>query len=285
MKAEVALSASARLGESPAWDADDSSLLWVDILGGEIHRFDSHAGDRVVACFESSVGSVAPRRDRGVVAAVGGDVLLLDACGREESRVTVETRRNTRLNNGVCDAQGRFWTGSMDVDERPGRGSLYVVTPDLQAQRVFGDIGVSNGTAWVNEGATMLYVDSLAHRIDRCEIVDGLPADRRPFVEIATELGLPDGLTVDAEEGIWVALFGGGALHRYSAGGKLEEVLVVPTPYVTSCGFGGIGLEDLFITSAKEPLGAGDSEGGSMAGHLFVVRPGVAGRPTETFWG
>jgi sugar lactone lactonase YvrE len=183
-----------------------------------------------------------------------------------------------RMNDGACDAQGRFFCGSMAYDAATGRGSLYRLDPDLSTHRVHSGITISNGIDWAPDGACAYYVDSATQRIDICS-----PdlAERRPFVQISEPTGTPDGLTVDAEDGVWVALWGGFAVHRYSPDGELDQVIALPVAQVSSCAFGGADLSTLFITTSAEGLGVPEP----AAGSLFAIEPGVQGHALHTFSG
>jgi sugar lactone lactonase YvrE len=186
-----------------------------------------------------------------------------------------------RMNEGGCDPGGRFYCGSMAYAETPGAASLYRLDPDGSVATVLVDLTVSNGLEWSPDGRLAYYVDSATGRIDVMDYAaDRGLTDRRPFVTIET--GAPDGLTVDAEGGIWVALWGGSAVHRYTPEGALSEVIELPVTQVTACTFGGAGLDELFITTSREGLPP-DVE--PAAGALFHVRPGIAGRPVRQFAG
>jgi sugar lactone lactonase YvrE len=220
---------------------------------------------------------VVPRSGGGhVVATERGFGLLsptdLTALGDVWSDETV------RMNDGGCDPQGRFFCGSMAYGAAPGRGALYRLDPDHTVHVVHTDITISNGLGWSPDGTRAYYVDSGTQRVDVCS-----PdlAERRRFVEIPESIGTPDGLTVDAEGGVWVALWGGSAVHRYSPAGELDQVVQLPVAQVSSCAFGGEDLATLFVTTSAE--GLNEPEPG--AGALFTVTPGVTGLPTLAFAG
>ena len=196
-------------------------------------------------------------------------------------------RPGQRMNDGACDAAGRFWAGTMCMQERPGLGSLYRLDPDGSSHRILTGVGISNGIDWSLDGATMYYVDSLTQRIDRFDFdpATGSVCNRRAFVTIDPAEGCPDGLTVDAEGGIWLALWGGSAIHRYRPDGTLERVLRVPVTHPTTCAFGGPDLGDLYITSATIRLSGEEKRRQPMAGGVMRHRPGVTGRPSHAFAG
>jgi sugar lactone lactonase YvrE len=186
------------------------------------------------------------------------------------------------MNEGGCDPDGRFWCGSMAYDQRPGAAALYRLAPDGSTQRMLDGVTISNGLDWSPDGSLAYYADTATHRVDVFDYDrhSGLTG-RRPFVEIPDD-GNPDGLTVDADGGVWVALYGGGVVHRYGPDGALDAVVEVPTPRVTACTLGGPRLDELFVTTSREGLGPDDDP---LAGSLFRVDAGVAGQPVREFAG
>jgi sugar lactone lactonase YvrE len=189
-----------------------------------------------------------------------------------------------RMNDGACDPQGRFYAGSMAYDESPGRGNLYRLDPSHDVTVVLTGVTVSNGLGWSPDGKTAYYIDSPTRRIDvlRFDPETGRFANRRPLVAVPEGDGVPDGLSVDSEGGIWVALWHGSALHRYLPDGSLDGTLSLPVSNPTSCAFGGVDLDTLFITTSAQSVSL-DVE--PAAGALFSCRPGFSGQPIGTFLG
>jgi sugar lactone lactonase YvrE len=282
----VVVAAGAELGEGPVWDARSGRLAWVDILGRRIHVIDPGSGDTRSIETPLDVGAVAPRAAGGFVAAFqDGFWAVADGAIRQVAAVP-EAQPGLRFNDGKCDPAGRFWAGTMAYDEAAGAGCLYRLDSAGGAVRVLGDVTISNGLAWSADGATMFYVDSPTQRIDAFsfDVATGGISNRRPVVRIAAELGSPDGMTIDAEGGLWVALWGGSAVHRY-LDGRLDRVIRLPVGQPTSCAFGGPHLDDLYITSAWKGLSADARRAQPLAGALFRVRPGVRGVPPATYSG
>ena len=187
-----------------------------------------------------------------------------------------------RMNEGGCDPDGRFYCGSMAYDQTPGAAALYRLDPDRTVRAVLAGVTVSNGLEWSPDGALAYYNDTATHRVDvfDYDTTTGLTG-RRPFVELPDD-GRPDGLTVDAQGGVWVALSGGGAVHRYTPEGVLDEVVELPTPKVTACTLGGPALDQLFVTTSREGLAPDEDP---VAGSLFRARVDVPGRPVREFAG
>ncbi len=270
---------AAELGEGPCWDADTQSLYWVDIPASRVHRLTASGvhSSWDVGC---QAGAVVPRAGGGLVVAAGNAFLSLDPLtGSVAELATAPGLPDTRMNDGKCDRAGRFYAGTMAADESPGKGSFYRLDPDLHVTEIFTGLGISNGLGWSPDDRLMYYIDSLAYRVDVLDYdpETGQMGDRRPFVTLGSGDVMPDGMAVDAEGGVWVAVWGGGVIQRYDAAGRLTGVVRVPAANVTSCAFGGPDLGTLFITTAAGP--------GRAAGALFTCDSGVRGLPAFSFGG
>ncbi|MFD9002102.1 SMP-30/gluconolactonase/LRE family protein [Streptomyces sp. NPDC059582] len=277
---EVAVRAQATLGEGPTWDAASGRLVWLDILGSRIHTYDPASGARTVRTTEQHVGAVKLRAGGGLVLNLRDGVALLDPDDtfRWLHHDPVPGRR---ANDAAVAPDGSLWAGTMRYDEAPGGGTLSRVTGDGTAEVVLDDVAVSNGTGWSPDGRLMYYIDSPTRRIDVFDHADGRIANRRPLAEIEEGAGYPDGLTVDADGCVWVALWDGGAVRRYTPSGTLDRVLTLPTPRTTACAFGGPDLTDLYVTTARTGLSAPSS----AAGSLLVVPGAGKGLPQPAFAG
>ncbi|MFF0089147.1 SMP-30/gluconolactonase/LRE family protein [Streptomyces canus] len=274
-KYDVAVRAEATLGEGPTWDGE--RLLWIDILGARLHTYDPVSGHRTVRVLDQHIGAVKPRAGGGLVLNLRDGVALLDPDGslRWLHREPVPGRR---ANDAAVAPDGSLWAGTMRYDEAPGGGTLSRITGDGTHRTVLDDVAVSNGTGWSPDGRLMYYIDSPTRRVDVFDHESGRLSDRRPFVGIEDGAGFPDGLTVDADGCVWVALWDGGAVRRYTPDGSLDHVITLPTPRVTACAFGGPDLTDLYITTARVGLAAPHP----VAGSLLVVPgagKGVAQQP------
>jgi sugar lactone lactonase YvrE len=270
----------ATLGEGPVWDDQDQALYWVDIPEGLVHRMDASGS---IASWDvgQPAGAVVPRASGGLVVAVRDGFVVLDpASGEVAPLVAVETDRpENRMNDGSCDRAGRFFAGTMADDERPRSGTLYRLDPDLSVTTLVTGVGISNGIGWSPDERLMYYIDSHAHQVD---VFDYDPATgaidgRRPLAAVGGGDVVPDGLTVDADGGIWVAVWGGGVVLRHDPDGRVRESVELPAAHVTSCAFGGPDLDRLYISTAAGP--------GTLGGALFVCEPGVTGQPSHPFRG
>jgi sugar lactone lactonase YvrE len=279
---DVAFHGHDELGEGATWDAAHQRLVSVDIMRGRVHLFDPATGHASTLSVGQPVGAVVPCRSGGLMLALrDGFARLDDRSGVVTFVAHVELDRpDLRMNDGACDAAGRFWAGTMALDERPGGGSLYRLDPDGSVHTMITGVGISNGIDWSLDGRTMYYIDSLEQRIDQFDfdLEAATIANRRPLVTIDVADGCPDGLTVDADGAIWVALWGGSVLRRYLPDGALDRVLPLPVTHPTTCAFGGPDLSDLYITSAVIALSEDQRRQQPAGGAILRHRPGVKGR-------
>jgi sugar lactone lactonase YvrE len=286
LDAVLAFDTRLELGESPVWDERAAALYAVDILHGTVLHLNPASGAvEQIARLDELVGAIVLRRDGGLLAAVGTSLVLLDAELRQTVVAELSDVTGLRFNDGACDPQGRFWVGTMGLDETPGRGTLYRYDERGLVPMV-ESVSISNGIDWTLNGTRMIYADTPTRRLDTFafDAADGALSDRRALVELDEgSAGFPDGLTVDAEDHIWVALWDGWAVHRYRPDGTLDRVVELPVARPTSCAFGGEDLGDLYVTSARMGLTAEALESQPHAGGVFVLRPGVRGRPPNRF--
>lgn len=279
----------AQLGESPVWNARDGMLYWVDILHPAVYRFDPATGRNAACETGKLVSAVIPAADgRLLVASQDGLEWLDFASGRLDAFANPEAGVNdNRLNDAKCGPDGAIWVGSMRIDATRPTGALYRVDAAGQSQRKEGGITVSNGLGWSPDGRTFYFVDTvpgLIHAYD-CDPVTGALGARRDFVRIPLNEGRPDGLAVDAEGGVWCAIWDGWCLRRYLPDGRLDRIIDLAVPRPTSVAFGGPDLATLFITSARTRLPASTLSEAPLSGGLFSCRPGVAGVPVAAFGG
>lgn len=287
-EAEPLVRCGAALGEGPLWCPDRGALLWLDVDARVLFTLewaDASAVRRQV--LPVRVSCVARTGDRTrLVAAAGAEIgtLTLDGVFRPGRRV--EDPGRARLNDGKCDPRGRLWVGSAGVPRGRTSGRLHRIGGG-RADVVADGLGMSNGLAWSADGCRFFHVDTLAGTIWSWsfDAGTGVVRDRRPFARIEPREGLFDGLTADAEGGLWVAVWGAGQVRRYDATGRLDRVVVVPAAEVSSVAFAGPGLDVLCITSAGGPGGAPPPRRADLSGALFAYRPGIHGVPVARFAG
>jgi sugar lactone lactonase YvrE len=270
-------------GEGPCWADDWGGLRWVDMLNGDVLSLDQRA--RVTRTHVGEVAAVIrPRSSGGAVLALKDSFAVTDGdLGSLRAVAQVRLKPGVRLNEGGCDPDGRFYCGSMATNESPQAGTFYRLDPDGSVQPVLDKVTISNGFDFSPDGSCAYYVDTPDQGIDIFDYSAGTGlADRRRWVDVPDDAGRPDGLTVDAEGGVWLALMGGSAVHRYSASGALDAVIALPVSQVTACTFGGADLDTLYVTTSQ--IGA-DTRAQPASGSLFAVQPGVRGRPARAFAG
>jgi sugar lactone lactonase YvrE len=273
----------AQLGEGPVWDPVRAELVWVDIDRGIVHRR-RHGEATSSLDVGQPVGCAVPRAGGGLALALRDGFALVPADGAEPRLVAPvdEQRSDTRMNDGACDSRGRFWAGTMSLVGDTRSAALYRLDVDLSVTRVLPGLSISNGIGWSPDDRLMYHVDTPRRRIDVYEFdaSSGAIGGRRAAIAVAPEHGRPDGLAVDVEGGIWVALWGGGAVQRYTPDGHADARLELPVSQVTSCCFGGPDLATLYVTSAARGV-----EREPLAGSLFCCRPGVRGIAATPFAG
>lgn len=244
-----------QLGEGPHYDERTGRVWWVDILGRRVlwRSFDEPDNIGEIAT-PAHVGAAVPRRNGGMVACVPSGAIGIDEAGiwHELARYPV-VRESVRSNDAKADPQGRLWLGTMSYDEGTGEGALYRLDPGSEAPvTVLPHVTVSNGLGWSRDGSTMYYIDSPTGRVDAYEFdtAAGALGERRTFATI--EEGVPDGMCVDAQGGVWVAVWNGSRVQRHRPDGSLDRVLRLPVPKVTSCAFAGPELSTLIVTTVGQ---------------------------------
>lgn len=286
MEPDVFCRVESEVGESPLWDQSRNCLWWVDLLKGELHACQPGGRDELHASIGDSLGFVAPLDHEAFVAGTRhsvGTLTLHD--GKYVPKLALERARPSyRSNDGKCDPLGRLWLGTMS-DERPKDGRWYRVSSDYRLFEWSGAADLPNGLCWSPDGTTMYMADSARSVIERWSYDPALGSPRKLLsaLRIPPEEGRPDGMTIDAEGHIWVALWGGGAVRRYGPDGHLDMQIALPASLAASCVFGGKDRDLLFITTARYKLTAQQLANEPLAGSVFVCRPGPTGMAADRF--
>ena len=277
---------TAVLGEGPYWRPEDEALLWVDVARGLLHMTRVQLGETSTIELDP-VSAAFPAVGGGIVTA-GGHRLTLRATRPGEGwagRTIAEApaRDGVRFNDASVDPAGRVWVGSMDIKEKDPLGTLYRLDTGGTLTPVVKGATVSNGIGWSPDGTRMYYNDSPLRRIDMFDYdqATGEAFGGRMFADLSGADGFPDGLTVDADGYVWVAMFAGGALRRFTPAGHQDAVLPLPVSQPTSCAFGGPGMADLFVTTAYRDLTEAQRAAEPLAGRLLRLRPGPVGLPSS----
>ena len=270
-----------RLGESVLWSAGEAALYWIDFYGPTLHRWEPATGARRdwTIAGASTAGSAVLTEDGRLLLAVEDGIRLFDPrTGRQEPFVDPNGgRAGIGYNDAKADRQGRYWVGTYDTAETAPRAVLYRIDPDGVAHLADSGFVVCNGPAFSPDGRILYFSDTMGRRLLAYELdpeSGGIGAPRL-FAAMPEGAGLPDGLTVDREGFLWCAQYGGGCLLRFAPDGGLDRDVALPTPYVTSCCFGGPDLDTLYVTTARQS--ADGASGQAHAGALFAFQPGVQG--------
>jgi sugar lactone lactonase YvrE len=278
------------LGEGPVWDAARERVLWVDINAGLVHA--GHLGDGLVRPvarlrFKETVGAVVPAADGRLLVAGARRLYHVDDAWRCTVLAEVIPKsKPSRLNDGACDPAGRFLVGSMALDARRGEECLYRLELDGGVTVLDADLTISNGLAWSPDGAVMYSTDTNPGVV-WARAYDSEQGDHGPRREVVRlhQGGWPDGLCVDAEGNLWVAIWGGGEVRCYSPDGDRLATVSVPAPHTTSVAFVGPERDTLLITTATDQLSAAQLDAFPLSGRLFLAHVGVAGLPVAPWAG
>ena len=282
----VAVPGAARVGEGPVWDTGRSALHWVDILAGQVRCAELAGGTTTTITAPTLIGAAVLRRDHGgyvVATAEGFGEIRPD--GEYIARLAL-LPGGQRMNDAKCDPLGRLWAGSTAMDFEDGIGALHVLGVDFRSRALLTGMALPNGMGWSPDGRSYYLADTVAGEICsyRCDLEALRLTDRRLLRTYSTENGTgPDGMCVDTDGALWVAVWGRSRVERLAPDGQLLEVVEMPVAQASSCAFGGADLDRLFVTSAREGL---DLAAGTPDGSVFVIDGlGVAGLPVSAFAG
>jgi L-arabinonolactonase len=286
---EVVLGAGAELAEGPVWDAGANVLWWVDILAGNVHRFDPSNGEDRRWHIPGTVGSLALRASGGLLLARRDGLYGFspdDGTLTPISQPELERQQN-RFNDGKTDRQGRYWVGSLHDEETRPTGALYRLDTDHSCRREVDGIFASNGTAFSPDGRTGYHADSHTGQVWQfdCDTATGALSNRRIFTEVDPRAGAPDGATCDIDGCYWLARAGGWRLERYTPGGWLDRVIQLPVEIPTCPAFGGRDGRTLYLTTAAYKLSDEARAIQPLAGHLLALDVSVAGLPDTPYGG
>lgn len=274
------------LGEVPRWHAGENALYWIDALKPAIHRLDPASGRVESWTPPEKLGSFAPSAGGGLIIAGRNGFALYDPRSGDFERIADPENKAEEniLNDGRCDARGRFWAGSMTKTMKGATGKLYRVEKG-RTDACDEGIWVANGVAWSPNGGTMYFADSHVHTIFAYDydLASGDIGKRRVFVDANDEAGVPDGASCDAEGFLWTAMFDGACLARYAPDGRLDRTVQMPVSRPTACAFGGPGLRTMYVTTARFRLAPEKLAAEEHAGGLLALDVGVAGLPEPMY--
>lgn len=279
---ELTYKIKSELGEGAFWDHKNKRLFWVDIEGMKVHVYYPKTKENASFDTPSMVGTVVPRnKNEAVIALVDGIYLLNINSGSIHLLSDVESDiTSNRFNDGKCDPNGNLWVGSMSFEQTKGEANLYKVAPNGKTEKMLDSVTISNGIVWTSDKKTMYYIDTPTKHIRAFDFdaKTSTISNERIAVVVDEALGFPDGMTIDAEDKLWVGLWNGNAVVRFDpVSGSLMTKIEVPAHNVTSCSFGGENFETLFITTASLDMTEEEQKKYPLAGSLFQVNPGVKG--------
>ena len=281
-KVKVTIEIKSKLGEGSFWDHHNQRLFWVDIEGKTVHIFDPATKKSKAFNTPSRVGTVVPRNSEEAVIALEDGVYFINTNNGDLSLLSdVEAElTGNRFNDGKCDPNGNLWVGSMHLEQSAPKASLYKINAKGTATKMLDSVTISNGIVWTSDNKTMYYIDTPTGKIQAFDFDSGSStiSNERTAVYIDESLGFGDGMAIDSEDKLWVALWNGNAVARFDPlTGKLIEKINVPAHNVTSCTFGGKNFETLYITTSSLDMTEKENKEFPLAGSLFEVRPGVKG--------
>lgn len=291
LTAEPVLEKQTSLGEGALWDDRTNRLLWVDINEKKLFVFNPADGSNREYDTGQMIGTVVPRASGGLIVALEDQIAVLDP---ETERMTPlipveQDLPTTRFNDGKCDPAGRFWAGTLNMEKGGKPGTFYRIDTDLAITPILEDVRTSNGLVWTRDNSLFYYIDTPEYRVDVFDynLERGTISNRRIAFEIPREQGGPDGMTIDTENNLWVAHYGGGCVRCWDPEtGRIIETIEVPgARSITSCAFGGPDRSTLYITTASQHMSEQELSEYPASGFLFAARTPARGRETFEFCG
>jgi sugar lactone lactonase YvrE len=282
------LDCKSHLGETPVWDGSEGVLWWIDIYKPTLNRFDPKSGRNHEIVLGQNIHAIAVRRQGGIVGSFQHGIGFVDpADGKVTTMVDPIGVAPAKFNDGKCDRNGRFWTGSMSNDWVTPIGCLFRFDADGTVRSMDTGFKLSNGLGWSPDDRTLYFTDfgqSTIFAYDY-DATTGAIANRRPLIVVPESEGKPDGMTVDEEGNLWVALWDGWGVAQFDPTGRRIRKVSFPVQRPTSCAFGGEGLDTLYVTSAWMQLSDQERAAQPLAGALFAMETGTRGLSEPKFAG
>ncbi len=288
LQAELEYEIKSTKGEGAFWNYKTEELFWVDIDGKKVNIYNPETKSNKSIPTPSMVGTLVPKSENEVVVALEDGIYILNTENSQFSLLTnIEKEIPTnRFNDGKADPAGRLWVGSMALDEQKYAARLYMVDDAGHVEEKLDSITISNGIVWSKDNSKMYYIDTPTAKVKVFDYNNytGEISNEKVAVEVPNSMGYPDGMTIDEDGMLWVAMWNGNAVYRFDPNtGKTLQKIEVPAHNVTSCAFGGKDLETLYITSAKVDMTEEERQKFPLAGSIFSVVPGVKGVKSSFF--
>lgn len=289
-KASLVFDAKAQLGEGPVWDYQHQRLFWLDIEGGRLHCHYPLTNENNHWDFKEMVGALGIMANGNLLMALesGLAVFSMNTKRLERLNVLKNTNRKMRFNDGKCDPYGNYWIGTMHKEFLPGSGNLYKVDPLFSPSVQIENTTISNGMAWSSDGSKFFYIDSPTYEVAVFDFDKNTQqlSNRNSLFKIPSSYGSPDGMTIDNEDMLWIAHWGGGCVRRWDpATGEVLQEISVDAPHVTSCCFAGENFNMLYITTARSGLTEEELKNSPLSGGLFCFGTKVSGKATNLYKG
>lgn len=292
MQATPVVTHQSVLGEGPVWDNQTRSIHWLDIEKGDIHSYDPYRDHFATLEIHQRIGciSLCKKQNTWIAGLQNGLATISRSNGAIQIISDPELHLpENRFNDGKCDPAGRFWAGTMSINEEKRAGNLYMLDTNGRLTKKLDGVSISNGMAWSEDKKTFYYIDSPTRAVTAWDfdLETGNISRERTIFLIPENEGYPDGMTIDTEGMLWIAHWGGWQVSRWNpVNGKKIASIPLPVKRVTSCTFGGHHLEDLYITTAQKDMDPTEKESEPLAGSLFVVKKcGYQGFPANEFAG
>lgn len=288
MEAQLVINTKAKLGEGPIWHHEQNQLYWIDIEGRQLHLYKPDVGELTSFPTQERIGTVVPIKEGGALIALQNGIYSMDLSSGHMTLITnpLDTLPDMRFNDGKCDPAGRFWVGTMHLQNKQGAASLYVMDSHHHVRQVLDNLTISNGIIWSGDQKTMYFIDTPTRQVKAFEynVTTGDISSPSVAITIPDGSGDPDGMTIDEEGMLWIGLWGGAAVGRFNPNtGELIQKIEVPALNVTACAFGGELLDTLYITTASIGMNEAQQKKYPHAGGLFAVKPGVKGVPANFY--
>ena len=292
-KPELLVNLGGIIGEGICWDEKTRMLYWIDLLDNKIFAYDGDKCTVKIINVNQNTGCIRVREQGGLVAGLQNGIFFVNLDSGELTAVIdpESDKPGNRFNDGTCDCMGRFWAGTMSkaLDGGAGdlapMGSLYCLDSDYNIDKKIDKVIISNGIGYSPDNSTMYFIDSPTHEVAAFDFnkYTGEISNKRSVVKIPEEIGLPDGMAVDADGMLWVAMWCGGAVVKFDPeNGQMLEKIIIPVKSVTSLVFGGKDLDEMFITTAKLDT---DLNKYPDAGGVFRIKMDVKGQLPYKFKG
>lgn len=290
MTAELIIDSKSILGEGPVWHQDLKCLFWVDIEGKKICKYNTENNQLDVRHFKHMPGALAPMNNETFLIAFDNGLAIYNwqTDSIEYKNKLGSDKPEIRANDGKCDPNGNFWIGTMHLNLKPNVGALYQINTKFETILKISERTISNGMAWSKNGTVMYYIDTSDNNVVAYDFncSTGQISNKKIVIEIDPEMGSLDGMTIDENDNLWIAHWGGFCVRQWnSKTGRVMNVVELPVPHVTSCIFGGTNFDELYITSARSGLSKKELLKYPLSGGVFKVKTGSVGRPSIFFKG